>query len=626
MEEFMPMKARTLLGVLVLTSLLTLAACQAKTVVVEKEVTRIVIEEKVVPETVIVEKEITKIVVQRETVQVEITATPTALPQGGTLHLTSLADVETLNPLLSDDGPSTEIQSYLYDAPFRSDPWTGETLPHMVESWELDDGNRTVVYHVRQGMQWSDGEPITALDFKFTFDALLAADGQGQPVLSQSPHLDLVEQVETVELIDDYTLQVRYSEPLCANVARMDLRWLPSHVYLADPDFRFADLVEHSSNWEPTVFSGPFVLQGWVADDHITLARNEGYWQGAPHLDGIEWQVMFEEAEALERLRSGASDLGIVPPQGLAEMEEVQDLNLYKLFSQSNYVYLGLNQGDPENPQPRLNEDGSVNPEHGQHPILSKKEVRQALAYATDRNTIVMRVVDGQGTPLPSLIPPSYAWAYDEQLEPRDYHPDKAAEVLDAAGWVLNEETGVRECQGCETAEDGTPMMLNLKTVAGNTTFENVIQLVQQQWGEIGVDVEIQYVEWVAFRDLMLAQNFDVLCIAWNNVSPDNEALFFGQYDVPGHGFNYCSFYQPDYEPLETEAKTLEGCSYEERGEIYRQIQEILHEEQPYIWLYAPRTILAVNRRVQNVNPGPWSTAYNIHEWYIQADQDSPRE
>jgi peptide/nickel transport system substrate-binding protein len=618
-ERSMPRKARTLLGVLVLVSVLALAACQAKTVVVEKEVTRIVIEEKVVPETVIVEKPVTKIVVRKETVQVPVTATPTTAPQGGTLNLTSLADAEVLNPLLSEDGPSAEIQSYLFDAPFQVDPWSGEMMPHMVEKWELEDGNRTVVYTVRQGMQWSDGEPITALDFKFMFDALLAKDGEGQPILSQSPHLDLVEQVETVELIDDYTLRVTYSEPLCANVTRMNLRWLPAHVYLSDPDFQFADLAEHASNWEPTVFSGPFMLQEWVADDHITLARNPGYWQGAPHLDGIVWQVVLDAAEEQERLASGASDLGIIQPQKLDEMEQVKELNLFKLFSPTNYVYLGLNQGDPENPQPRLNEDGSVNQEHGQHPILGKKEVRQALAYATDRNTIIMKVVSGQGTPLPSLIPPSYGWAYNDQLDPRDYDPAKAAEMLDAAGWVLNEDTGVRECRGCETAEEGRPMKLNLKTVAGNTAYENTIQLVQQQWGQIGVDVEIQYVEWAAFRDLMLGQNFDVLCVAWLNVSPDNEVLFFGRYDVPGHGFNFCSFYQPDYEPLEMKAKTLAGCSYEERGAIYRQIQEIFYEEQPYIWLYAPRTILGVNRRVQNVNPGPWSVTYNIHEWYIQA-------
>ena len=77
----------------------------------------------------------------------------------------------------------------------------------------------------------------------------------------------------------------------------------------------------------------------------------------------------------------------------------------------------------------------------------------------------------------------------------------------------------------------------------------------------------------------------------WTGVDPDNEVLFFDKYDVPGGGFNFTSYYNPDYQPLELEAKTVEGCSYEDRGAIYKQIQEIFYEDQPYIWLYATRAI-----------------------------------
>jgi peptide/nickel transport system substrate-binding protein len=617
----MKKKHWTLLGVLTMVAVLTLAACQPQTVVVEKEVTKVVTEEKVVKETVIVEKEteveVTKIVEQ--TVQVEVTPTPTAIPQGGFLNLASFADAEILSPLLSSDSASSDFHGLLFDPPFDTDPWTGETIPNMVESWEVTDGNLTVTFHVREGMLWSDGEPITANDFKFMFDALMATLDDGTPALAESPRLDMVEYVDTIELIDDYTLKVTYTEPICTNFESLSLSWLPSHVFLADPDFEFADLSEHEFNWEPTVFSGPFMFQEWVKDDHYTVVRNPDYWKGAPYLDGVVTRIVANATVEKEMLKAGETDIAGIDPKYLTEMEEVEDLDIYKFF-RTAYDYIGLQQGDPNDPQPRLNEDGTLNENHGTHPIFSKKEVRQALVYATDRTSIINKVRMGQAAPLQAHIIPTYGWAYNDQLEPREYDPERAAQMLDDAGWVLNEETGIRECQGCGTTEDGTPMKVNLKTNAGNEVREQIIAIVQQQWGDVGVDVEIETMEWNAYVGTLLGQNFDAVVIGWTGVDPDNETLFFAKYDQPGGGFNFTSYYNPDYEPLELEAKTVEGCSYEDRGAIYKQIQEIFYDEQPYIWLYATRAITVINDRIGGINPAPWSTFYNIEEWYIKSE------
>jgi peptide/nickel transport system substrate-binding protein len=617
----MKTKFWTLAGVVMMVAVLTLAACQPQTVIVEKEVTKVVTEEKIVKETVVVEteKEVTKVVTVKETVQVEVTPTPTAIPQGGFLNLTSFADADILSPLMSSDSASSEIEGYIFSSPFMTDPWTGETAPNMVESWDVTDGNKTVTFSVRQGMSWSDGEPITANDYKFMFDALMATDDEGNPALAESPRLDMVEYVETVELIDDYTLQVTYSEPICTNFESLSLAWLPSHVFLADPDFEFGDLAEHEFNWNPTVFSGPFMLTEWVKDDHVTVVRNPNYWKGAPYLDGIVWRVVANATVEKEMLKAGETDIAGIDPKYLTEMEQVEGLDIYKFF-RTAYTYIGLQQGDPNDPQPRLDEDGNENPDHGAHPILSNKQVRQALVYATDRTSIINKVLMGQAAPLQSHIIPTYGWAYNDQLEPRNYDPEKAAQMLEDAGWVLNEETGFRECQGCETAEDGTPMKLNVKTNAGNESREQIMAIVQQQWGDVGIEVDIEAMEWNAYLDVLLGQSFDAVIIGWTGVDPDNEVLFFDKYDQPGGGFNFTSFYRPDYQPLELEAKTVEGCAYEDRGAIYKEIQEIFYDEQPYIWLYAPRSITGINGRIGGVNPAPWSTFYNIEEWYIKSE------
>ena len=545
-----------LLAVMILTGVLLASACGAKTHVVERPVTRIVTQERVVEQTVEVEREVTKIITIKDVVQIEVTPTPTAIPQGGVLRLTSPVDADVLNPLLSDDGASDEIVGYLFASPFRTDPWSGETIPGLVESWEIADQNRTVTFGVRQGMVWSDGEPITAHDFKFMYDALMAVDGQGAPALAGSPHLDMVEHVERIELVDDYTLRVAYDAPLCSNFERLSLPWLPSHVYLSDPDFTFADLADHDSNWNPTVFSGPFMLDAWAPDDQIILARNPDYWRGTPHLAGIVWRVVADPAVEREMLKAGEIDMAGFEARYLTEMEQVEHLDIYK-FLRTGYTYIGLQQGDPNNPQSRLNQDGTLNEEHGQHPILSKKQVRQALAYAIDRTAIINQVLIGQAVPLDSHILPLYRWAYNDQLEPREYDPDRAAQMLQDAGWVLDESTGYRVCQGCGTAEDDTPMELELKTDSGSEVHQQVMAVVQRQWGDVGVKVEIAAMESNAYLDALLGQTFDAVLVGWTDVSPDSKVLFFDEYDVPGSGYNFCSFYVPEYQSLELEAKTV---------------------------------------------------------------------
>jgi peptide/nickel transport system substrate-binding protein len=612
-------KKLALLSTLLLVGVMVLSACQPQTVIVEKEVTKEV--EKIVTQEVVkeVEKEVEVTKIVKEEVQVEVTPTPTPIPTGGFLSLTSFADADILNPLISSDSSSSDFQSYMFALPFETDPWTGETIPGMVESWDVTDGNKTVTFHVREGMMWSDGESITAKDYKFMFDALMATDAEGNPALPESPRLDMVEYVETVELIDDYTLKVTYSEPICTNFESLSLRWLPSHVFLADEGFEFTDLNDHPFNWEPTVFSGPFMFQEWVKDDHYTVVTNPDYYKGAPYLEGIVTKIVANVTVEKEMMKAGEVDIIGLDAKYLTEMEQVEGVDIYKFF-RTAYTYIGLQQGLPDDPQPRLNEDGSVNENHGEHPILSSKEVRQALVYALDRPSIINKILMGQGAPIEAHIIPTYGWAYNDELEPRDYSPETAAEMLEAAGWVLPEGADVRVCQGCGTAPDGTEMKINLKTNAGNESRENIIALAQQQWGEVGVGVEIEAMEWNAYLDVLLGQTFDAVCIGWTGVDPDNETLFFAKYDIPGGGFNFTSFYRPDYEPMELEAKTVEGCSYEDRGAIYKDIQEIFYEEVPYVFLYAPRSITAIQDRIGGINPAPWSTFYNVHEWFIKAE------
>ena len=137
--------------------------------------------------------------------------------------------------------------------------------------------------------------------------------------------------------------------------------------------------------------------------------------------------------------------------------------------------------------------------------------------------------------------------------------------------------------------------------------------------GELGFVIEFEAMEWNAFVNTLLGQTFDMCIVGWTDVGsdPDDEGTFASQNDLPEAAFNFNSYYNPEVDRLLKEAKTLPGCAAEERGPLYREVQEYIYEDAPYTFLYVPRDILVYNKRIGGLNPGPWEFRYNINEWYI---------
>jgi peptide/nickel transport system substrate-binding protein len=377
--------------------------------------------------------------------------------------------------------------------------------------------------------------------------------------------------------------------------------------------------MENDLNTNPTVVNGPFMLQEWVKDDHITLVRNPDYWRGAPYLEGLIYKVVPNETVMIQQLKTGEGDVGDIAPQYLVEIELQEHLNLFKYFD-DGYTYIGFNMGVPDDPQPRLNEDGSLNEEHGIHPILGDKRVRQAVVYAIDRLAIISKVRFGMGVPMQANVLPAVGWAYNDELVERAYDLETAAALLEEAGWIDTDEDGVRECRGCMYAEEGTPLKLNLKTNAGNETRESIGVIAQDQLGEIGFDIEFEAMEWNAYLGVLLGQTFDMVIIGWTNMGsdPDDDVFWKAETDIPGAGFGFVSYYNPEVTELLEEAKTLPGCDQGERAVLYKQIQEVIYDEQPYNFVYATRDAWAYNQRIGGVNPGGWDQWHNVHEWFIE--------
>ena len=581
-------------------------ACGPGEVTVEKPVTRLATQKKESVETVVVTVEKPVIVTEKETVQVVITSTPTPLPEGGFVTRTTYADAQTLNPILAADEGSIALCALMFEGLLRVDPFVGEWVPNLAEAWTVSDDGLVYTFTVRSEITWSDGHPITAHDFHFSYAALMSG-------VFDTPNLEAIANIEQIEVLDDHTLAVTFDQAGCDNLRSLQLGWLPMHVFTEDvTTYDWNELAGHEFNSTPTVFSGPFVLKEWVRGDHWTQVRNKRYWRGAPHLEGVITRVVGGQSEMVDLLAGGKVDVGVgFDPQYLVEVEQSPSLRIYKFLS-DEYDFLGFQLGDPDDPRPRLGDGGAPDGAHGDHPILWDRRVRQAIVHALDRQEIVAQGRLGQGIPLHANVLPTVAWAYNTDLEPREYNLDDARRLLDEAGWHREGESGTR-------SKEGVPLRLKLYTNAANTVRETMAEVVRQQLIEVGIEVEVIALDWYALLDVLYGQTFDMVLVSWSNlgVDPDDRRFWQAHDDRPGEGSNFVSYYNPVVEELFAKAASLVDCDQDARAEIYRQIQAQLYEDQPYVWLDVPRKLVAIGERVGGVNPGPWSVWYNVHEWYI---------
>jgi peptide/nickel transport system substrate-binding protein len=584
-------KRLTVLAAL-LISALVLAACPQPTPVVET-----------VKETVVV----TQVVTQVEEKEVVVTPTPIPPKKGGVWVEGSSADASILNPILASDSASFDVLGWFFPSLLGQNAFSGAFEPtEMAESWEVSDDGLIWTFHLRQDVQWTDGTPVTANDFKYTYEAI-ASDNVDTPRKSN------VEQIESIEIPDDYTIVVTFKEVKCDGLGDLNLGWLPSHLFAED----FSDVMTSPENEAPSVSAGPFVFSEWVRDDHASVVRNDTYWKGAPNMDGWIYKIVPDPGARLAQLQTGELDLIGVQPEQLTTVELDPNLNLYK-FKDDGYSYIGLNLANPENPMPGQDEEGNL-VEQDPHPILSSKNVRQAIAHALDYDTIISKVYLGQGYKMAANVLPAVEWAYDPAIQPYSFDTDAASQLLDEAGWTDSDGDGVRECNGCGTTEDGTPLELTLITNAGNTTREDLGALVQDQLNSIGFKINFEAIDFGTLVQELLGQTYDMVIIGWTGLGsdPNDDSFWHTKFDTPGSGFNFVSYSNPKINELLEKGVSVPGCAPEDRAPFYKEIQQIIHDDVPYVFVTGTVGNTGYSKKFNGVNPGPWSFYWNIEQWAL---------
>ncbi|HUS82188.1 MAG TPA: peptide ABC transporter substrate-binding protein [Dehalococcoidia bacterium] len=468
-----------------------------------------------------------------------------------------------INPLYdSFNAVDSDLTALIYSGLTRLGP-DGEVHPDLAESWDISSNGLTYTFHLRPQVVWHDGEPFDADDVVFTYNATQAPGFRGEAALKE-----LFRSI-SVTKVDDTTVTLRLNQPFAPLLAHLSVGILPKHL-LGSLDAEA--LYSGPFNQQP-VGTGPFSLAG-ISSEHAILDANPVYYFGEPSLRRFELRFYPDEPSLLRALKDGNV-------KGAFFRSPLDSADLRYLESGTQWQVLHL----PSTTFTILYFNNAA-------PPLQDRKLRQALAYATDREQIVAGILDNQAVQADSAIPTGM-WAYSAVLDRYPYDPVQATKLLDEDGWLLG-PNGVR-------AKDGEEIRLSIVTNEDSQRLA-IALAIARSWSALGVPTDVSTQgPTTLLRDFLTPRLFLVALYGYDSgPDPDPYPAYHTSQARPG-GDNLSSFSNPDADILlQTTRQTSDTAA---RLALYRQFQEVFASELPTLPLYQRTFTYVVDKHLKGLGP-----------------------
>jgi peptide/nickel transport system substrate-binding protein len=419
------------------------------------------------------------------------TPPPAAAAAGDDLKVALTSDIDTLNPFLAILASSTNILRFQYESLVQYGK-NNEVVPGLASEWQTSPDGKTWTFTIPADRKWSDGQPLTADDAVWTFDAV-----KNQEALQQA-NGGLVTNVAEVTASDPQTLVIRLNSPQAANPGA-ELPIVPKHVW-ADVD---AATYENDTD---TVGSGPFTITKYAQSQSVELTANPNFWRGAPKIGGLTYVSYKSTDAAVQALRTSEVDVvsGLTPAQFTSL--DGQDGITTNSGAGRRYQAMAINPG-------AVDADGK--PLGNGNPALRDKVLREAIMTAVDNQTLLDRVLQGLGKPgqteVPSVYPAYFGFA--PGATPRTFDPAKANQMLDDAGYA-------KGADGVRTDKQGKPLELRLMGRNSDPTHQQLAEFIQPWLRDIGIAVEVSMVTPNQVNDDSTLGKYDLYFTGWG-IGPD---------------------------------------------------------------------------------------------------------
>ncbi|MFO8059236.1 MAG: ABC transporter substrate-binding protein [Bacillota bacterium] len=469
-------------------------------------------------------------------------------------------DPPTFDPAKSNDGASILVWNQIYDTLVAYDYENNELVPAIAEDWEAID-DTTVRFYIREGIKFHDGSELTAEDVAFSIDRLIDPD-------TASPAAYLLNVIEDITVDDEHTVTFTLQKP-----------YAPTLYHFTHPSSSIVSKArveaEGEDHFEEPMGTGVFKFESYSRGDRVVLVRNEDYWDGAPKPERVTIRIIPEDSTQVAEIEAGGVHVAFnIPTHEVARLEETPDVYIVESLG---YGIVGLVLNLQREP-------------------LENVKVRQALNYAIDRTSIVEDVDSGFGQPASQLLAPT-VFGHHPDLEPYPYDPDKSRELLAEAGYPDGFEASI--------------LVWNMDR------YVRFAEVIQAQFADVGVDVELDVIEFGAALERGYEGDFDMTTMQWGTTTLDGDYTMYPllHSDNWGQAGNWGCYSNEEVDELIYQAQV--NPDPEVRLEAYQRASEIAFEDAAWVFSHHDFRAYAVHQTLKDVRIPVSYININLKDAYI---------
>lgn len=426
-------------------------------------------------------------------------------------------------------------------------------VPDLAESWQANPDLTEYTFTIRQGVKWHDGQPLTTGDIKFTFDAYL------DPKVN-SPRRSGLSAIKEVQAVDDKTVKFLLKNPYAPLpvVLGYNVPVVPKHL------LEGKDLAQPADFIAKPVGSGPFKFKQYQTGSFLEVERYDDYFVSKPYLDGLVFKVLPDSNTQVAQLKAGDLDFAVIAPPQVDTLKATPTVEV-RQAPQVQYYFFAMNHTNP---------------------LWKDVRVRQAFSYALDKQGIVDNIVKGAGRVATGPINPLLAEYYNGDVEKYPYNLDKANALLDEAGWKKGAD-GIR-------ANGNERLSFVLEGPKGYPVMEQIMTFAQQEYAKLGAEIKLELDEWNVHLSRYREGKYGLLMEWW--ITPPDPDLFDHYHSTSSQ--NWWKYSNPEVDKLIEQGRS--GKTVAERAAVYKQLQVLLAQDLPVLFIYYPQELQALSKRTQN--------------------------
>lgn len=487
----------------------------------------------------------------------------------GKLIYASSGDPVNFNPILQSDTTSGWVVDRVFSGLIDIDE-NLNVVGDIATEWSSSDDGLEWTFKLRDDVTFHDGKPVTAEDVAYTYNSIKDKGYTG-------PRSSNFQSLDRVEVIDPHTVKFILNEPFSPLLTSLGYGILPKHLYADKP---VAEMKDNPANRKP-IGSGPWKFGEWVTGQYIVLERNDDYYAEGPYIPEVRLTFVQDTNVQVAKLEAGEIDVMSLPSKDISRIttDYKDQFNFYN-YQGLSFDYVAFNTT---------------------HPLLKDKAVRQAIAYAVNRQQIVDDILEGKAVVMSGPLPPA-SWAYEPNVTKYNYDPKKSQALLEEAGFTKGSD-GVYQ-------KDGQRLSFTLITNSGNTDRESMVLFIQKALKDVGIEIKTEFIEWSVFLEKYLwVGNFDMFLSGFSlGVDPDQFSMFHSSMAEKNEQGRFKGFNRAQFRNAEVDRVLEEGrreFDKEKRKAIYSEYQKLISEEIPWMYLTNRKSTTAIKPYIKGVVESP---------------------